>query len=320
MKLHTVLSVVFLLSAVSASGQEVRSEKRPPKTDAASRWLPKPEKEKKQWEAAVSAAMLSDNNISHLLTNSVADSDTKIKDTAVNYGANLSFTPSSAFDLTYEYEATDYNTHKAFSSHSHSLTAGLAPKLGTHWGLDLGADAGLVGDKTGAISNGQGGRAGLVWYGPARLHLKAGYEYRHENVIINTAKNSNSGTAYFSVSKRFSKQQMAFAAYRLQTHDAAGPDFSYKARSVTLGLVSRWAPYFKISLAFTRKDKDYSNVDTRFLVKRKDSTDSIMIKPTLKIYGGLSAIGSLALTKDHSNAARKSFSDRTYSAGLEGRF
>lgn len=324
MKLRTVLSVVLLLSSAPAGAQDVRSEKKPPKSESAYRAIPKPKKEPKQWDAAVSAGMMSDNNISHLLTNSNTKSNAKIKDNAVNLGASLSFAPSYAekagLELGYEYDSTDYRKHKTFSSHSHSLTADLAPKLSRNLGLALSGDLGWVGDKKSVISKGQGAGAGLIWYGPSKLHLKGGYEYSHENVIINHAKDANSGAAYLSVNKRFYDKHLVFASYRLQTHNAAGSNYSYQARSAGLGLVSRWTPYFKLSLAFFHREKAYSNVDTRFLKKREDRTDTLVIRPTFKVFAGLFATGSLALSSNHSNVAIKSYSDRTYSIGLEGRF
>lgn len=324
MKLGTVLSAVLLMSSVHAGAQDVRSEKNPPKSESAYRVVPKPKKEAKQWDAEVSAGMVSDNNISHLLTNSNTDSNAKIKDNAVNFGANLSFSPEYAekagLELGYEYESTDYRRHKTFSSHSHSLTADLAPKLSRHLGLALSGDLGWVGDKKSVISKGQGAGAGLVWYGPSKLRIKGGYEYSHDNVVINHAKDASSGAAYLSVNKRFYDRHLAFASYRLLSHKAAGPNYSYQASSVGLGLVSRWTPYFKLSLAFFHREKAYSNVDTRFLKKREDRTDTLVIRPTFKVFGGLYATGSLALSNNHSNVAIKSYSDRTYSVGLEGRF
>ncbi|OIO00488.1 MAG: hypothetical protein AUJ51_10000 [Elusimicrobia bacterium CG1_02_56_21] len=324
MKLLTVLSVVLLMSSVHAGAQDVRSEKKPPKSESAYRALPKPKKETKQWDAAVSAGMMSDNNISHLLTNSNTNSNAKIKDNAVNFGASLSYAPAYAekagLELGYEYDSTDYRKHKTFSSHSHSLAAGLAPKLSRHLGLALSGNLGWVGDKKSIISKGQDAGAGLVWYGPSKLHLKGGYEYSRENVVINHAKDADSGAVYISANKRFYKRHLAFASFRLLSHKAAGPNYSYQARSAGLGLVSRWTPDFKLSLAFFHREKFYSNLDTRFLKKREDRTDTLVIRPTFKVFGGLYATGSLALSSNHSNVAIKSYSDRTYSVGVEGRF
>lgn len=324
MKLATVFSAALLMSSAYAGAQDIRSEKTPPKSESAYSAIPKPKKETKQWNAAVSAGMMSDNNISHLLVNSNINSNSKLKDNAVNLGASLSFAPSYAkkagLELGYEYASTDYRSHKTFSSHSHSLTADLAPKLSRHLGLVLSGDLVRVGDKKSVISNGQSAGAGLVWFGPAKFRLTGGYEYSRDTVVINRAKDATSGAAYLSLNKRFYGRHLAFASLRHLSHKASGANYSYQARSVGLGVVSRWAPYFKLSLAFFHREKTYSNVDTRFLKKREDRTDTLVIKPAFKLFAGLYAAGSVSLSDNHSNVAIKSYSDRTYSVGLEWRF
>ncbi len=323
MRLLKVLSAVILLTAAAASAQDVRSEKYPRPGGEPSRLLPRPP-EPKSWEVTAGAAMTSDANISHLLVNSPVNSDAKVKDNIRHLSAGFAFDPAFAkkagLELGYSYDDYAYRTHNSFSYHDHSVYAELTPGLGAGWNLDLGWNLDVIGDKTGTIAEDGAAHAGLIWHGPGGLRLKGGYERGRDNVRTNPLKDADTGAAYLSASRRFLRKHLAFLSLRARTYAADGPDYAYKSRSAVLGLISRWSPRFKLVTAAARIQKDYDNVDSRFLKKRSDATYSVLVKPAVALGYGVSAVGSFTYLDNHSNVSLKSYTDRIYSLGLEGRF
>lgn len=324
MRLLKVLSAVFLLASAQAWAQDIRSDKYPRPGAVPAHILPRPLPEPKTWEVTAGAAMTSDANISHLLVNSAVNSNAKVKDNirhlSAGFSADPAFAKKAGLELSYSFDDYAYRTHTAFNYKNHSLAAGVTPGLGKSWNLDLGWDLDLVKDKTGTIAEDSGAHAGLIWHGPGGLRIKSGYERRRDNVRTNALKDADTDAAYLSASRRFFRRHLGFISLRWQAHAASGPDYSFKARSAVLGLISRWTPWFKLVTAAVRVEKDYDNVDTRFLKLRRDATDSVMIKPVFTLARGLSAVGSFTYMDNHSNVSMKNYSDRIYSVGLEGRF
>jgi len=322
MKLLMVLSVVFLLGAAQAGAQDIRSEKYPRPGGTAAQFRPGPEP--RTWEVTAGLGITSDANISHLLVNSQVNSNARVKDNirhiSAGFSAEPAFAKKTGLELSYSFDDYAYRTHTTFSYKTHSLSAGIKPGLAAGWKLDLGLDLDLVGDKTGTIADDSAAHAGLIWYGPAGLRVKGGYERRRDNVRTNPLKDADTNAAYLSANRRFLKRHLGFASLRWQAHAAAGPDYSFKSRSAILGLISKWTAGFKLVTAVVRIEKDYDNVDTRFLKVRHDATDSVMIKPVFTLTRGLSAVGSFTYMDNHSNVSMKNYSDRIYSVGLEGRF
>ncbi len=324
MKLLQVLSAVFLLAVAQAGAQDIRSEKYPRPGGAAAQLLKRPRPEPKTWEVTAGVGMISDANISHLLVNSPVNSNAKVKDNirhlSAGFSAEPAFAKSAALELSYSFDDFAYRTHTTFNYRTHSLSAGLKPGLGAGWKLDLGLDLDLVGDKSGTIAEDGAAHSGVIWYGPDSLRIKGGYERGRDNIKTNTLKNSDTNAAYLSANRRFLKRHLAFVSLRWQAHGANGPDYSFKSRSAVLGLISKWTPRFKLVAAAVRIEKDYDNVDTRFLKTRREATNSVMLKPVFTITRGLYAMGSFTYIENHSNVAMKNYSDRIYSVGLEGRF
>lgn len=322
MKLLNVLTVVLLLAPAGAGAQDVRSEKHQEQPAAPEKRHRQPEP--KALEASAGISMVSDSNISHLLVNSPANSDARIKDNIRRLEADVTAKPAFArpagLELSYAYNDYAYRTHKTFDYHTHALSAGLAPGLGAGLRLDLGWDLDLTGDKRGVIAENAVLRAGLAWRGPAGLQLKGGYERERDNVRTNYLKDARTDALYLSASKRLAKEQLGFLGLRWHDHAAAGANYSYRSRTALLGLVSKWAPGFKLVSAVSLTRKDYDNKDTRFNKKRGDTTGALTLKPSLKLYGPLHATGSFTYLKNASNVSLKSYTDTIYSLGLEARF
>ncbi len=322
MKLLQVLVAIVLLSAAGAAAQDVRSEKYPRQGGEAA--APRRKPEPKTWEATGGLSTVSDANISHLLVNSPVNSDAKVKDNirhlSAGFTADPAFASKAGLELSYSYDDYAYRTHKTFSYHGHSFAVGLTPDLGKGWGLDLGWSLDLIGDKTGTIAEDGAVNGGLIWRGPGGLRLKGGYERGRDNVRTNAKKDADTGALYLSASRRFQKNHLAFLSLRSKTNAAAGPDYDYKSRSAVLGLISRWSSRFKLVSSASLVAKDYDNVDSRFLKRRSDATYSFRIKPVFTLAKGLYAEGSFTYLDNHSNVSLKTYTDRVYSVGLEGRF
>ncbi|MDA8244358.1 MAG: hypothetical protein M0025_09610 [Elusimicrobia bacterium] len=322
MKLLKVLAAVVLLSAAGAAAQDVRSEKYPRQggETAAPRRKPEP----KTWEATADLAAVSDANISHLLVNSPVKSNKKVKDNirhlSAGFTADPAFASKAGLELSYSYDDYAYRTHKPFSYHDHSFSVGLTPDLGKGWSLDLGWDLDLIGDKTGTIAEDGSVNGGLIWRGPGGLRLKGGYERGRDNVRTNPKKDADTGALYLSASRRFLKKHLAFLSLRAKTNAADGPDYAYKSRSAVLGLISKWSSRFKLVTSASSVQKDYDNIDSRFLKRRSDATYSFRIKPVFTLFKGVYAEGSFTYLDNASNVAIKRYTDRIYSVGLAGRF
>lgn len=311
-----------LLLSTAGRADEVRSEKYPrPLLHGPEKEAPRPNK---WWELNARLGVASDSNINHLLVNSALESNLNRPDTIVRSGAGFSLNPAPSksvkAELSYAFDRYDYSQNTIFSYYSHEISGDLYPRISRRWSLDLGGDLDWVADKNGAIANDRTGRTGVVWYGPARLKVKAGFEYRRDSVTINPQKNGDTRAVYVSMSRRVFADHLAFGGYRYQAHSTAGADFSYRAHAVRLGFVGRLTPAFKLTGFASYADKAYDNVDSRFHVRRRDKAFSATLRPSLTLVEGLSAVASLTYARNFSNVGIKEYSDRQIFIGLEGRF
>lgn len=301
-RLVALLSACFLL-AVEARAEGARSGK----------W----------WELYARAGVASDSNINHLLVNSVRESDVNRPDTILRSGAGFFLDPSFGKSLktewSYDYQRYDYSRNTVFSYYAHEVSADVYPRMSRRWSLDLGGDLDWVADKNGAIAADQTGRLGVVWSGASHLKIKAGVEYRNDSVAINPLKNGDSRIVYASAYKRVLPDVMAFGGYRYQSHSTAGPDFTYRAHSFRAGLIAHPTARLKVNAIASYAHKTYDNIDTRFLVQRRDRTFSATLKPSLRLADGLSAVASATYARNFSNVSIKEYSDRQFYVGLEGR-
>lgn len=313
--------VLSFLCAGPAAAQETRAEK----TGAAPAARPLlSETPSRPWSALLAAGLSSDSNIARLLTNSAAPCDTNIKDNLVYKNAEFSVFPFGKaawkLELSGAAEARDYRAHRNFSYRYDSLAAGLSRAVGGGFTLELDGGFAWAGDKAGAISDARRAGAALAWRGPARLRVKAGYEYESDRVFVNRLKDGESHAAFARISRPLAGGHTGFVSARLQARSAAGPNYAYRSASLTAGAVSRWSQAFRTALTAQLAARGYSNTDTRFLKKRRDRTVSVSFKPSLELGRGLAAAGSASLVSGASNVAGKSYKARLFSLGLEWRF
>lgn len=312
-----------LLLAAAARADEVRSEKygrpvlRPSERELAAA------RPRKWWELVAHAGVASDSNINHLLVNSTLESNLNRPDTIVRSGAGFNLDPAlgglAKTEWSYAYDRFDYSRNTVFSYDAHEIAGDVYPRLSRRWSLDLGGDLDWVEDKNGAIANDQTGRGGVVWSGADRRKFKAGLEYRRDRVTINPLKNGDSRIVYASLSQGVLAKGLAFGSYRYADHATAGPDFSYRAHSLRVGLIGHPAASLKLTGFASYVDKSYDNVDSRFLVRRRDRTFSATLKPTLTAAEGLFVVASFTYARNFSNVGVKEYSDRQLYLGLEGR-
>jgi hypothetical protein len=326
----SVLSAFCLVSAARARSEPIpRAEKSqfPSQTPTAPPLpavdeSPAPER---IWGVEGSFGVERDNNINHLLTNLDIDSNRRLGDTALLSHAMLEafpdlFEESVATDLSYSYDRFDYQKNPSFSFYTHELAGDLYPRITPTLELDAGASLNWSGDSSGIFSDEQSGSLGVIWKAPQRFKIKAGYEYEHDNVRLNAAKDSQSNGLYLSVARPVARRQRIYFTYRLRDNRARGADFSYRSNSLRLGWVSRMCRWFKVNTVLSYLDTPYTNVDSRFGVQRHDHTYGLLIKPTVRIVDGLDLVPYYNYLENHSNVGTKRYYDQIYGVSLEGRF
>ncbi|SRR5258708_4717277 len=319
-------SMLVLLSMASARAVDIRSEKSPrERRIEQAETLKSPWRgSKKVWTVNVLLGVVTDNNITHLLVNSPVDSNLRISDTILRSGAGLTVTPRLSknvpTEFSYSFDRFDYQQNTLFSYYTHSLSGEVLPKIYSHWRLVTGGDADWAADQNGSLANSQAGHAGLQWSGPHHLRLRTGYEYRHDNVILNSLKNANSNIGFLTAHRRFFEIHNVFGHYRYVAHATTGSDFAFHAHEVRFGAINHWTPIFKTNWIASYTNKTYDNLDSRFLQRRHDITYSGTFKPGVSLLPWLDASVSLTYLENHSNVSIKSYSDQIYSFILEGRF
>lgn len=279
---------------------------------------------RKIWEISAKAGAYGDNNINHLLKNLNINSNTRRPDTIFQSEIGFELTPDLSkdwkTDIFYAYTNYDYRHTPSFSYHNHLISVSLLPAITSSLALDLGGYADWAGDQGGVFYSNTGAVTGIAWNGPKKLRVRAGYEYSHDNVPVNRARDADAPILYVRIIKSFLNKHAGFMTYRYRSNNAAEPDFSYKSNSVRAGILSYWPRGFRTMLSAGFTDQPYNNRDTRFLKIRRDNTYTLTFQPALTLFRGLDAVAAFTYLHNHSNVEIKSYSDQIYALSLEARY
>ena len=274
------------------------------------------------WHVYAAPGVIYDDNINHLLINSVANSNTRLSDTEIytSAGATLkpSITPWLLPTIVYNFERFDFTQHSDFSFYDHQLFASLHERLSQSWSLEEGVDALWYGDDSGLVTDDYTVYGGLRWkhWG---FHGRFGYGYRRDGYVFIQDKDAHSNMAYSEIS-RYMGWNFLFLGYYYWRYHANADVFSFHSHFVQGGWTANWTPRFRTSLLLSSASKPYDGFDLRFNQTRYDQTYSASIKPSFALFPQLRLAGVYTYSANYSSAEVKRYYDHTYELLLEARF